>query len=114
MRPGSDLLRALADAPDPGVPYTLVRGVQPLPLWADRGVAARIVGKLAGVTLDAVFGGESHDLAVGAHSAGGAGSDWVTRPLVLDAQCNHMSFFASPEGLRVVSAALGTPAGSAA
>jgi hypothetical protein len=107
MRPGSDLLQTLAKAPDPGVRYTVVRGAQPWPYGTDEGMAARIIRKLTGTAIDVVFAGERNDIAVGLASAGGVGSSWPRGgPRVLDAACNHMSYFCDPAGLEVLSQAL--------
>ena len=107
MRPGSDLLQTLAAAPDPAVPYTAVRGTQPLPCGTDEGRAARIVRKLTGTAIDVVFAGERNDIAVSVASAGGVGSSWPRGgPHILDAACNHMSYFCDPVGLEVLSQAL--------
>ena len=107
MRPGSDLLQTLATAPDPGVLYPAVRGTQPLPYGTDEDRAARIVRKLTGTAIDVVFAGERNDIAVSVASAGGVGSNWPRGgPRVLDAACNHMSYFCDPAGLDVLSQAL--------
>ena len=107
LRPGSDLLRKLATAPDPGVPYTTVRGTQPWPDGTDERRAGRIVRKLAGTAIDAVFAGARNDIAVSVASAGGAGSNWPRGgPRVLDAACNHVSYFCDRAGLDALSLAL--------
>ena len=107
MRPGSDLLQALATAPDPGVPYTALRGTQPLPDGTDEDKAARMVRKLTGTAINVVFAGERNDIAVSIASAAGVGSTWPRGgPRVLDAACNHLSYFCEPAGLDVLSQAL--------
>jgi len=106
MRPGSGLLQTLATAPDPGVPYTAVRGTQPLPYGTDEGRADRIVRQLTGTTIDALFAGERNDIAVSVASAASVGSSWPRGPRVLDAACNHVSYFCDPAGLDVLSQAL--------
>ena len=106
LRAGSDLLRTLATAPDPGVPYTTVRGTQPWPDGTDEGRAGRIVRKLTGTAINAVFAGARNDIAVSLASAGGAGSNWPRGgPRVLDAACNHMSYFCDRAGLDALSLA---------
>ena len=107
MRPGSGLLQALGTAPNPGVTYTAVRGTQPLPSGTDEDRAARIVRKLTGTSIDVVFAGERNDIVVSVDSAVGVGSSWPRGgPRILNAACNHMSYFCDPPGLDVLSQAL--------
>ena len=107
IRPGSDLLQTLATAPDQGVRYTAVRGTQPLPDGTDESKATRIVRKVTGTAIDIVFAGERNDIVVSVTSANGVGSSWPRGgPRVLDAACNHMSYFCDPAGLDVLSQAL--------
>jgi pimeloyl-ACP methyl ester carboxylesterase len=106
MRPGSDLLTTLAGAPDPGVPYTLIRGTRPFPASADPSRAQRVVGKLTGAAIDVLFGGAENDIAVSVASAGGVGQTWPNRPRVLDVGCNHVTYFADQTAVAAVKAAL--------
>ncbi|MGH3785973.1 MAG: caspase family protein [Pseudonocardiaceae bacterium] len=108
MRPGSPLLTELADAADPGVPYVVVRGTEPLPPNTDRGVARRVVAKLTGVVLDQLFDGQPNDLAVSVQSATAVGAQWALAriPRSLDAACSHLTYFTSNEGLAAVRSAL--------
>ena len=89
-----------------------MRGTQPLPRWADKGKAGRIVGKLTGSALDLVFHGSANDIAVTADSAGAVGSSWLPRrPAAIDAACSHVAYFSANEGLTAVRAALQLPGG---
>ena len=107
LRPGSGLLQKLATAPDPDVRYTTVRGTQPWPDGTDEGRAGRIVHKLTGTAIDTVFAGARNDIAVSVASAGGVGSNWPRgAPRVLDAACNHVSYFRDQAGLDALSQAL--------
>lgn len=108
MRPGSDLLTTLDGAPDPGVPYILVRGTLPFPLPTEAARARRIVHKLTGKAIDTLFGNEQHDIAVGVASSGGVGSQWPHPPRIIDAPCNHLSYFTDPTGINALNAALHT------
>jgi pimeloyl-ACP methyl ester carboxylesterase len=106
MRPGSDLLTSLTDGPDPGTPYVLVRGTEPFhPVTADS-QARRIVRKLTGAAVDGIFGGEENDVAVSILSSGGVGANWPRPPQVIDAACNHLSYFSDEAGLKAVRTAL--------
>jgi hypothetical protein len=107
MRPGSDLLQTLATAPDPGVPHTAVVGTQPLPDSIDEDRAARIVRKLTGTAIEVVFAGERNDIVVSLASASGVGSSWPQGgPRILNAACNHMSYFCNQAGLDALAQAL--------
>ena len=112
MRPGSDLLTALAEDASPGVPYVAVRGTQPLPRWVDAGRGGRIVRKLTGSALDLVFHGAANDIAVTVESAGAVGPSWRPfRPATIDTACSHITYFSADEGLSAVHAALQLRAG---
>ncbi len=52
----------------------------------------------------------AHDVAVSVSSATTFGSGWQARPPILDADCNHLTYFASENGVAAVRQAL---AGSA-
>lgn len=107
MQPGSPLLDELAASADPGVPYRAIAGDHPFGSASDPGVVARLVEKLRlpELALAALFGGE-HDIAVSVESATSVGARWTSPPIVLDADCNHLSYFSSREGLAAVRTAL--------
>lgn len=110
MNPQSPLLKALAADPDPGLPYTTIRGTRPWPDPADDGRAKRIIGKLATTGFDVVFGGAVNDMAVSVASASAVGSGWANPPHRMDADCNHISYFASDAGRAAIAAAVAGPA----
>jgi len=111
MKPGSKLLADLAASPQPAIPYVAVAGDEPFGPDGDPARARRILEKLRlpAEVLANVFGGE-HDVAVSVSSATTFGSEWQTRPPILDADCNHLTYFASENGVAAVRQAL---AGSA-
>jgi hypothetical protein len=53
-----------------------------------------------------LFGGLPHDLAVSVASASAVGAGGATGPTVLDADCNHLSYFSAERALARVRAAL--------
>jgi hypothetical protein len=108
MRPGSDLLAALAGSPEPSVAYIAVAGDQPFGPAADPGHARRILEKLRvpQLALALLFGGEQNDLAVSVVSATNFGSSWTAPPAHLGAECSHVTYFASQEGMARVMQAL--------
>ena len=107
MRPGSALLSALATDPDPGLPYTTIRGTRPWPDRADDARARRIIAKLATQGFDAVFADAANDMAVSVASAGAVGATWADEPVRIDADCNHISYFSSEAGRNAIAGALG-------
>ena len=109
MDPTSDLIRALAAAPDPGLHYVVIRGTRPWPDTADESRGKRIIGKLATMGFDALFGDKVNDMAVSLESATAVGAGWARPPVPLDAACNHVSYFSSKEGMAAIDAALVVP-----
>ena len=107
MRPGSALLSALATDPDPGLPYTTIRGTRPWPDRADDARARRIIAKLATQGFDAVFADAANDMAVSVASASAVGATWADEPVRIDADCNHISYFSSEAGRNAIAGALG-------
>jgi Caspase domain len=107
MRPGSALLSALATDPDPGLPYTTIRGTRPWPDPADDSRAKRIIAKLATQGFDTVFAEAVNDMAVSTVSASAVGAAWAAEPRRIDADCNHISYFSSEAGRNAITRALG-------
>jgi pimeloyl-ACP methyl ester carboxylesterase len=109
MRTDSELIQALADPEPSPAPYVVVRGSRPWPATTDDQRAKRIIAKLVTGGFDAVFKGEPNDMAVSVSSAAGVGKNWPQPPTVLDADCNHISYFSSEAGRAAVRQALGLP-----
>lgn len=110
MTPNSPLLRDLARGPAPdGVRYAAVAGDQPFGVGADTGRVVRLLRKvrLPEMALGMVFGGTDHDIAVSVPRATAMGRGWARPPLVVDADCNHLGYFATPSGLAAVRLGLG-------
>ena len=119
MQPDSQLLKELAENPDPGVPYTIIAG--------DRSVAAkfkevdpnkksssiqRLIQKLFGKTVDRVvdwtFFSQPNDIAVTIASIKSVSCDRTPPPIILlpDAACDHLSYFTDQAGLDALAIAL--------
>ncbi|MCU0449620.1 MAG: caspase family protein [Bernardetiaceae bacterium] len=104
LKPGSDFLTGLnTGAPDPGIPYTVVAGnTRKIP----QATLNALYAKLKNVTdegLRWLFAGDN-DLAVSVVSI-----KQVLNPANLafiDADCDHCSYFTSPEGLAALRQAL--------
>ena len=61
------------------------------------------------LVLDAVFTGTANDLAVSVSSATTFGSSWAARPPQIEVDCNHLTYFASADGMAAVRRALSWP-----
>jgi hypothetical protein len=107
MVPGSGLLTALAASPQPPVPYTAVAGRDPFGPAGDASRARRILEKLRipKLVLDAVFADTASDLAVSVRSATTFGASWTPPPRI-EADCGHLTYFASAGGIAAVQRAL--------
>ena len=109
MQPGSPLLTELAAAAAPdGVRYVTITGDEPFGADGDATRAGRILRKLRlpAAALGLLFGGSPHDLAVSVSSASAVGAGWPTAPTVLDADCNHHTYFAADRARAALRSAL--------
>ena len=73
---------------------------------------SRAQGKVEGrpeLVLDVVFAGTANDLAVSVSSATTFGSSWAARPPQVEVDCNHLTYFASADGMAAVRRALSWP-----
>jgi hypothetical protein len=112
MKPGSPVLAMLAGSAQPPIPYVAIAGDQPFGPGGDGAGAKRILAKLASAALvETLFDSGPHDLAVSVKSATTFGSAWTTLPPNARAHCNHLTYFASEDGLAAVRRALAPPAG---
>ena len=113
MQPGSEILKKLANNPDPQVPYTIIAGDRSLPkLQQQSGWLKRLKDKLLTpvvnkVVDDLVFGEEANDIAVLLSSIKNVSSDRTPQPKVLaDVACDHLTYFTSEAGLKALVDAL--------
>jgi pimeloyl-ACP methyl ester carboxylesterase len=108
MSPGSDLLTVLSASAQPPVPYAAVAGRDPFGPAAQASRARVILEKvrIPKLVLDAVFAGIANDLAVSVSSATTFGSSWAARPPQIEVDCNHLTYFASADGMTAVRRAL--------
>lgn len=109
MAPTSALIQGLAQDADPGLRYVAIRGTRPWPDSADDARAKRIIAKLATIGFDEVFASAPNDMAVSVASASSVGRDWAKPPVLLDADCNHISYFSSEPGQVAIHEALRHP-----
>ena len=113
MKSGSDFLKDLNDGTDPGIPYTIVAGnTQLIPakeyekqVKLLKRVLRRFKDRGHYKALDLVLFKTTNDTAFSVASIseieGSAKRSEV--PTVIAVGCDHISYFASPEGLQVLS-----------
>jgi pimeloyl-ACP methyl ester carboxylesterase len=103
MAPGSSILKALADTPDPGVPYEMIAG--DVTKNTDRqAVLEKLLKRLGTVTL---FSSQPNDIAVLNSSIVNVNANRDPKPLApASVACDHMSYFGSFEGIEALVKAL--------
>ena len=107
MQPGSDFLKQLRTAPDPGTPYHIVVGNRSLVEATDAGSdgrLARLLGRLTparvgGQFVDLVFFNQPNDLVVAVVSAESLPPDRDPAPQVHVIATDHISFFEDASAL---------------
>lgn len=118
MQPGSDFLKQLATAPDPGTTYCLVAGDRSLRHTdTDAGAqsrAARLLdrlrlGQIGGGIADLAFLGKPNDLAVSVASASAIPAGRQPAPVVHVVGTDHLSYFEDSASLAEIAAALPGP-----
>lgn len=114
MEPGSDLVRALAAAPDPGVPYTVIVGNRSFVGPAGQpegGLVRRLLarlhpGRVVEEVIDRVFLEKPNDIAVSVESGRSVPLDRTPAPRVVEVGSDHMSYFENAEALALLAEAL--------
>ncbi|MEG5172819.1 caspase family protein [Microcoleus sp. B3-D7] len=119
MQPDSQLLKELAENPDPGVPYTIIAGDRSIVAKAKKvdsekksSSIQRLVQKLFGKSVDRVvdwtFFSQPNDIAVSIASIKSVKGDRTPQPTILlpDAACNHLGYFTEKAGLDALALAL--------
>jgi hypothetical protein len=111
MRPGSDLLQALAKSADSGVPYTIVAGntsVISAALQTERNQQMspleRLIKKLFYKFVELPFFSQSNDIAVTVHSINSV--NWITASQIHEVGCDHLVYFSDSAGLEAFSKAV--------
>lgn len=110
MQLNSTYLEELNSSPDPNVRYTLLAGNVEL-IEARRGLLPRLLAKL-GLPEDShnkVVGllfGEENDLVVGQSSMTGVANSRTPAPVTQPIACDHVTYFANPESLKILNEVL--------
>ncbi len=120
MQPDSPFIKAIADSPDPSIPYTIIAGdrsILPaaLQLQPEKQSSRlqRLVQKLFGGAVDKVvnlvFFKQPNDIAVTLASIKSVSSDRSPQPRILlpDSACDHLTYFTHQGGLEALAIALG-------
>lgn len=109
MEAGSDFLRELRQAPDPGVPYHVIVGNRALIESVDPRGLIRRLWPVASRAIDLAFLEMPNDIAVAVSSGldlpGGRDPMWTQETVASD----HMSYFATEDSLDALAAALDGP-----
>jgi hypothetical protein len=109
MIPGSQTLKDLAKSSDPGIPYTMLAGdTSIIPSAAEKGgTASRLIGRLFGSSAmyaiaNPFFSGAPNDLAVAIASMKKLPESWARKMRVVEAPCDHVTYFRSAAGLKAL------------
>jgi pimeloyl-ACP methyl ester carboxylesterase len=109
MAPGSDFMKALNDGTDPGIPYSIIAGNTSLidKIWGEE-FSQKLV-KMAAQLQDTLLGAlfkENNDVAVRVESIKFVPDNRIHPPKKVVVACDHMSYFADPNGLKVLAETL--------
>ncbi|MGJ5672685.1 MAG: caspase family protein [Nostochopsis sp.] len=119
MHPDSDLLKQLAENPDPGVPYTIVAGDRSLiraatEMQVDKQssplqrLMIRLFGQGVDQVINLVFFEQPNDIAVTLASIKRVSFSRSPQPQILTPNpiCDHLTYFNHPAGLEALAKAL--------
>jgi pimeloyl-ACP methyl ester carboxylesterase len=119
MQPNSPFLKAIAQNPDPHVPYTIVAGdrsIVPAAMEVQPGknssslkrLLERLFGKAVDKVVNLTFFEQPNDIAVTLASIKSVSSTRSPQPKILlpDATCDHLTYFTTKAGLDALANAL--------
>jgi pimeloyl-ACP methyl ester carboxylesterase len=109
LQPGSEVFQALAAAPDPGIPYTLIAGnTREIPKTSllDEGKVSRLMKTLGYDAFSLGFFRQPNDIAIAVSSVFAIPERRAPTPLPVTIACDHVSFFTDPVGLNALKQAL--------
>ena len=112
MHPHSDFLKALAQSPDPQIPYQIIAGnvsLIPAALASDQGHirAEKLLEKLLHRVGSLPFLGSANDIAVTTQAIQAIPAGRRLPPQVQVVACDHLVYFSHPVGLQALAIALG-------
>jgi PGAP1-like protein len=112
MQPDSEFFKAIANNPDPQIPYTIIAGDRSIPLKQQSSRLGLLKEKLFTPVVNKVvdglvFGGEPNDIAVHLASIKSVRGDRTPQPKVLpNVACDHLTYFTTEAGLKALVDAL--------
>ncbi len=113
IQPGSELLKSLEAAPDPGIPYTIIAGntsVAPDAAEADRedgsSRLSRLLKKVSRKGTALAFLQQPNDMFSSVYSIKNIKTDRSPQVEIVEAACDHFSYFSSDAGREALSKAL--------
>lgn len=113
MQPDSPFFKAIANSPDPQVPYTIIAGDRSLSTSQSPERLKRLMAKLLTPALNKVvddwaFGGEANDIAVSLNSIQRVSDDRLPQPKknLPNVACDHLTYFTTEAGLKALADAL--------
>jgi len=118
LKPGSSFYKVLNGSKDPNVPNPVIAGntsrsayQRPEHAQAEQELLKKIAGRVTSARtrdqlLSLGFFGKPNDLAVSVESMKSLPPRRAPAPLFLEAGCDHLSYFNTPEGLKLIGDAL--------
>jgi pimeloyl-ACP methyl ester carboxylesterase len=108
MKPNSDFLKALAENPDPGIPYTIIAGntsiIQPKTAEGTNKIN-RLLQKLGRGAIEFPFLGQPNDIAVTVNSI--THISWKSANLMInEVPCDHLTYFTHDSGVKALATAV--------
>lgn len=100
MDPDSDFITSLNRSGDPGIPYTILAGELDKYQEPSDKLFAKLLDKAGkGMVFQALFGTNSHDIAVRVDSILGVNGSRKPAPVTAKVPCHHLNYFISEPGL---------------
>jgi hypothetical protein len=111
LQPGSEVFQALAKAPDPHVPYTLIAGNTSIIAKALEGGSqsklSRLMTSVGYPLFDLGFFNLPNDFVVGVNSVFAVPAGRTPTPRQVEIACDHVVYFSNPNGLQTLKGVLG-------
>jgi pimeloyl-ACP methyl ester carboxylesterase len=113
MQPDSEFFQAIANNPDPQIPYTIIAGDRSIPALKQQSsrlelLKEKLFTPVVNQVVDGlVFGGEPNDIAVHLASIKSVSGARTPQPKVLpNVACDHLTYFTTEAGLKALVDAL--------
>lgn len=107
MNPGSEFLKQLNDGTDPGIPYSIIYGNTSKidATWQEdwKSKVSKMLAKMKDTVLEDFLFRSNNDIAVRIASIQEVPDERTPKPYKVEVACDHMSYFTTKEGLKVLS-----------